>query len=471
MIIKFVIAVLFLRLITLGLYPLTDPTEGRYAEIGRLILQTGDWITPWVEVGVPFWGKPPLSFWSTAVSLQFLGDSAFAARLPHFLMGVLVIWLTWDLLARSVSRRAADLAAAFLTGSVVFFVSAGAVMTDMALALGAALAMRSFWRAMQETGAARRRETYLFFVGLAIGLLAKGPLILVLSLTPIGLWVLYQRRLKEVFTSLPWFSGLLLMVLLSLPWYLLAEMRTPGFIDYFIVGEHWERYLVPGWEGDLYASGRSRPYGTIWMFGLIAALPWTVILPILAWRTRSEPRLEQVTAPRGLVSYLMLWAMLLMLFFTLSSNVLISYVLPALPALAGLGAIWLGGLANVAKVNQSVVTGLVITTACALGFVVYAALGEGEKMSAESVTAACLQEVPEVQQIILHRVTAHSAAFYSAGRAQEIDDIDAVSDSLNRYHAICMVLPPGVVSALPDAMRHGLKEVGVFGKYALLIRR
>jgi len=101
-----VVAAFFVRLVSLGLYPLTDPTEGRYADIGRRIVESGDWVTPWLDKGVPFWGKPPLSIWMTGASLQWLGESAFAARLPHFLAGALILWIVYDLFKRANLAKA-----------------------------------------------------------------------------------------------------------------------------------------------------------------------------------------------------------------------------------------------------------------------------------------------------------------------------------------------------------------------------
>ncbi|MEP4393882.1 phospholipid carrier-dependent glycosyltransferase, partial [Marinobacter sp.] len=74
-------AVLFSRFIGMTLFPFVDTTEPRYAEIARLMAESGDWITPWFEPGVPFWGKPPLSFWAQAASLKIFGLSEFSLRL------------------------------------------------------------------------------------------------------------------------------------------------------------------------------------------------------------------------------------------------------------------------------------------------------------------------------------------------------------------------------------------------------
>ena len=67
---------LLVRIIAMAVVPLADTTEPRYAEIARLMLTTNDWITPWFEPGVPFWGKPPLSFWAQALSFKLFGINA-----------------------------------------------------------------------------------------------------------------------------------------------------------------------------------------------------------------------------------------------------------------------------------------------------------------------------------------------------------------------------------------------------------
>lgn len=280
-----------LRLITLGLYPLSDLTEARYAEIARKMVASGDWITPWYAEGVPFWGKPPLSTWLTAGSMQLFGVNEWAARLPHFVCAALVAWLMWRWL-RLYSARAAQLGLALLIGSVLYFVAAGAVMTDMALLVGLVLAMRGFWFAISRTDGfkAAKRERWLFFVGLGLGLLAKGPVALILAGLPIGLWMLawlflphqssapIGRKLIWLWKRLPWIRGLALTLLIAVPWYALAEWRTPGFLNYFLIGEHWHRFTQPGWSGDLYGTAHVEPRGAIWLFALAAFLPWSLLL-------------------------------------------------------------------------------------------------------------------------------------------------------------------------------------------------
>ncbi|NMS31044.1 ArnT family glycosyltransferase, partial [Vibrio parahaemolyticus] len=82
---------LLLRLISLAAYPLMDTTEARYGEMARLMVETGNWLTPQFDYGVPFWGKPPLFTWMSAYGIELFGLNEFAVRAPHWLAGVATI--------------------------------------------------------------------------------------------------------------------------------------------------------------------------------------------------------------------------------------------------------------------------------------------------------------------------------------------------------------------------------------------
>lgn len=246
----FIVAAGLARLLSFPFYPLMDTTEARYAEIARIMVETGDWVTPWFDYGVPFWGKPPLSFWITAASFKLFGINEFAARFPHWLAGWVVVWIVWTMPALR-DRQEKLYVCALLVGAALFYVSAGMVMTDMALVVGTTLIMRGFWGALFVESSRARQEAWLIFVGLTIGLLAKGPIAIVLSAAPLGLWVLFTGHIKLTWQRIPWVWGLLFCISLTLPWYILAETRTPGFIHYFIIGEHFQRFITPGWKGDL----------------------------------------------------------------------------------------------------------------------------------------------------------------------------------------------------------------------------
>ena len=101
----------------------------------------------------------------------------------------------------------------------------------------------------------------------------QGPLALVLVAAAVLPWSLLPAGRAQA-CALPWIGGTILMLALALPWYVMAEIRTPGFLQYFIVGEHFLRFVDPGWQGDLYGTAHKRPYGGIWLDWLLATMPW-----------------------------------------------------------------------------------------------------------------------------------------------------------------------------------------------------
>src|SRR5690606_21406355 len=99
---------------------------------------------------------------------------------------------------------------------------------------------------------------YGFFIGMSIGLLAKGPLALVLIGGASLAWALWAPEGRKALKAQPWSAGLALMLAISLPWYVAAELKTPGFLRYFLVGEHFLRFVDAGWTGDRYGTAHAR---------------------------------------------------------------------------------------------------------------------------------------------------------------------------------------------------------------------
>lgn len=326
-------SVLGLRLVSMALLPLTDTTEARYGEIARLMAVSGNWITPWFSPGVPFWGKPPLSFWCEALSFNLFGVNEFAARLPSWLVTLATLVPIYALAQACYDERVARRALLVFSTCALAYVLSGAVLTDPFLVLGTTLSMSAFALAPRQPSSIWR---YGFFAGLAIGLLAKGPVALVLTGGALLPWLLWHRRDAGTFLrALPWIRGSLLVAVLTLPWYIAAEIRTPGFLYYFIIGEHFLRFLDPGWNGDLYGTAHIHTYGTIWWYWLVTAAPWSILglgwLIMYLSRRDGRRRLAAVLAEPK-VTYLLAWSLFTLLFFSLAANILWTYVLPALPA-------------------------------------------------------------------------------------------------------------------------------------------
>ncbi|HEY8962225.1 MAG TPA: glycosyltransferase family 39 protein, partial [Luteolibacter sp.] len=275
------------RLVLLGFAPHTDPSEARYAEIARKMVETGDWITPQFDYGVPFWAKPPLSMWMSALGMELFGVNEFGSRIFIFVAALGLLAMVGKFAQRERNAETGWAAALLLLGMPLFYFCSAAVMTDLALAFGTTMAMIGFRLALRDGS---RSWGYGFFIALAIGLLAKGPLALVIAGMPIGLWTLLTGRWKDVWKRLPWMSGTLLMLAIAVPWYVLAERKTPGFLDYFLVGEHWKRFTIKGWGGDKYGKAHPISRGAIWVFWLMETFPWCLGFLALPWRRWREFR-------------------------------------------------------------------------------------------------------------------------------------------------------------------------------------
>jgi 4-amino-4-deoxy-L-arabinose transferase-like glycosyltransferase len=408
------------RLVAMATLPLIDTTEPRYAETARMMMEAGDWITPYFDYNVPFWGKPPLSFWTQALAFKALGVSEFAGRLPSLLVSIGIVWLICCA-ARPIAGRAGALMACIIYGTTALgYAMAGAVLTDPFLTFGTTLSLAALLRVLQGDGG--RHWGYLFFLGMAVGLLAKGPLALVLVLVPTAASLPFDRRGRQSLTRLPWLGGTLLMLGLSLPWYLLAEYKTPGFWDYFIFGEHFKRYVDPGWKGDLYGAAHQRMAGTIWWQWLQASFPWgaaAIVMLGAAIRRHGVGKLSQYLAGPD-KRLLLCWSLWPLVFFTASGNVLWTYVQPALPAFAILFAasVW---REDVPWPSWTTVAAALVPAVMLIGALVLPAQRQLLNTEKDLIAYAQRHAGASCERVVYVGDRPFSARFYSAGTARLVE--------------------------------------------------
>jgi 4-amino-4-deoxy-L-arabinose transferase-like glycosyltransferase len=315
-------------LATLAGRPLFNPDEARYAEIPREMLSGGDWVIPHLN-GLDYIEKPPLQYWATAASYGLLGVSEFSARLYTALTALATIALIGFLAARLSGNGAGWRAAAVLSGMFMFVVLGQLMTLDMSLtfwmsaSLAAFLLAQQAQRARQAPQAQSAERGWMLFAWLAaaLGVLTKG---LVAAAIPAAVLVIYSVCMRDYS---PWRKlhlawGLPLFLAVTVPWHWLAAQRLNDFLQFFLVREHFARYLTP-------IADRHEPW---WFFGwvfLAGTVPWTVpALRVLVtgWRT-----------PRGQFSptvFLWIWVVFICVFFSISDSKLMPYILPAMPALA-----------------------------------------------------------------------------------------------------------------------------------------
>jgi 4-amino-4-deoxy-L-arabinose transferase-like glycosyltransferase len=360
-------------------------------------------------------------------------------------------------------------AAVVLATTPLFFVSAGAVMTDPALVLGTTLSMAGFWHAMTVEGRAARAWGYAFFAGLAVGLLAKGPVGVVLTLAPIGAWIVWKRRVADAWRRLPWITGLALTIAIALPWYVIAERRTPGFLEYFIVGEHWKRFTESGWKGDMFGTAHSRPRGTIWLFAIAFTLPWCGTWLALRRRARGAAAARHGDDFRA---YLWLWMLWPAVFFTAAGNILFTYVLPGMPAFALLvadawrrceGDAWTRRLTTSAALAMPIV--MLVAVALVLPRVGV------ERSNKALVTQYLAKRASDAERLVYVNEAPQSAEFYARGKVVTVpgtaDVARLVADAPRDFFA----LTDEQAQELGAAVESRLAALARFGRYTLFVER
>jgi hypothetical protein len=366
----------------LGAAPLLEPDEGRYTEIPREMLATGDLVTPRLDA-VLYFEKPPLHYWLNAASIRVFGLNEFAARFWSAVFGLLGVLLTWRLGAVVGGRRAGLVAAAVL-GTSPLYVALGRLATlDMTLSFFLTLTLASFWFAHLQ--GERPRAGFWWhgaFLAAALAMLAKGLIGVVIPAAIIVLYLLATARWR-VLARVPWFTGVPLFLVVSAPWHLLAATRNPDFLWFYFVHEHVLRFATP-------IAERHEP---LWYFAAVLTLgcvPWSGLFPsvlrMVRWR-----EVRSALAERPEVTFLLLWFGFVFVFFSASQSKLIPYILPALPPLAVLVGLLVarlreGELGASRLEAGGIVAGGVLTALYGL-FFVWAGFGRIDRLGLGGVTS------------------------------------------------------------------------------------
>lgn len=413
------------RLASLPLYPLFDRTESRYAEIAREIHVTQDWIVPPL-LGEPFWGKPPLSMWAMAAGIEFLGRNELAVRLPAYLVGLLTIWLVWKTGLILGGRYVAAGGALLFCCSPISLFMAGGVMTDPYLGFGMMLAFYGLIARVvppPDRQAGAWRAALLVAVGLGIAVLAKGPIGVVLGGCAFA-GLLAGKAGRDALRAWPWIRTIVLFACVAVPWFLLAEQRTPGFLDYFLVGENFRRYVDSDWAGDRYGTPHTEPYGMIWAHLLLATLAWLPLAWVVLRRERPAVSLRALGRNPGWAAAAG-FALLPLVFFTFSRNILHTYVYPSLAPLALLLSYGIQrGIDHSRTLQTGARTLPLVVCVIALGLLValpfvpsWIWVRQSHRDTVKHVSAPRIVYARELNVI-------YSPIFYSDGRAVGVDGVN-----------------------------------------------
>ncbi len=317
----------------LGGPALWDIDEGNNAACALEMYESGNYITPSFNTKLRV-DKPVLLYWLQVSAYRVFGVNEFAARLPSALASLLTLLVLYELGRRLFDRSAALLAGLVLAGSVSFTAAAHFANPDALLNLCTLGTLWCFWNHYKHEG------WWLLGSGVAsgLGMLAKGPVALVLPLAVTLAFLLWCRQWRRLL-DLRWLGASVVFLLVAAPWYIWVGMETKGeWLSGFFGRHNWDRALAP-------MENHGGPF-YYYLLVLIAGLaPWSVFFGPTAWHTwkelRQTPDSSSPRDPRAVRQFLLCWIAVWFVFFTVVQTKLPNYILPAYPAVALLTASFL----------------------------------------------------------------------------------------------------------------------------------
>ncbi|HTT09964.1 MAG TPA: glycosyltransferase family 39 protein [Burkholderiaceae bacterium] len=306
--------------VTAWIRPLHVPDEGRYTDIARWIVLTGDWLIPRLN-GLPFIQKPPLYFWLEAAGVQLLGTSLIVTRWVSLATALLTVYVVHRFVRTRCGQDAARWSAIILLTSLFFYGAAQFASLDMLVNACITCTILFAIEAAQAPPDRASRLWLAAYAAAAFGVLAKGLIGMVIPGLVFIVWALATRRPRLLLAAIQ-VRGILLLLLITVPWFALVERRMPGFLRFFFIHNHFERYAE---------SGFNNPRGAWYFFALVFALtlPW-----VLGLYHAARAGLAGRGPARDAVLLGLLGSLAVIVFFSIPRSKLPGYVLPAVPALA-----------------------------------------------------------------------------------------------------------------------------------------
>jgi 4-amino-4-deoxy-L-arabinose transferase-like glycosyltransferase len=315
--------VLFWRL---GSASFWDPDEAHYAQTTRELIDSGDFVAPYYN-DQPFFDKPVLFHLLQSIPMRYFGPTEGAARLVPALAALAIIGTTWWLGATLAAADVGLTAALLMTvNPALFALSRYAILDTVFTAFlfgGVALLAVAALRG-------RRRLEYPGYLLIALATLTKGPIALVLTGLTFLIAIAVSADARRRLLGLRWFRGLILIIVVSAPWFLAMLRRFDGaFVQGYVMNENLRLFAEPLYQGQ-------PPWWFYLQLVVVGMLPWTALV---AGRLYDDLRTRRTTeAPDTFEVLLWSWVLAVVLFFSFSSFKLDHYVFPATPALCLIAA-------------------------------------------------------------------------------------------------------------------------------------
>lgn len=347
------IACLVFLFLGIGSYPLLDVDETRYAVMARDLANSFDWNSLQLNM-VPFLEKPPLYFWIVGLSIKAFGSfSAFAVRFPIALLAAFLVFFTYYMGKRIISRKFGVITALILLSSIFFLILSHIAIIDMVLTVFMTSAI--YCALLTHFCSPKQKKFYwwYFYTFIGLGFLAKGILALAIPVTIVFIYNFVTKTAKDMFKPVNILPGLLIFLILVTPWhYTMYKEYGYTFIrEYFLI-HHFARFMNSA------TIGRERPLLYFVPVFLLGFMPWTFVFiasvsngfkKVVDKLKNTEGKItgkitalfEVNTNEQKLMLFSTIYFIVVFLVFSLSSTKLPTYILPAFPAAAFLtGYYW-----------------------------------------------------------------------------------------------------------------------------------
>lgn len=305
----------------LGFYPLINPDEGRYAEIPREMIASGNFITPHLNY-VEYFEKPALQYWITAFFMMIFGQNEFAVRLFSALCALAGIFGTYYLGGKMFGRKTGFLSAVILATSFLYFIIGSLNILDMAVSFFITICLITFY---QFSITNKKYFLYIFYASMAFGTLTKGLIAIVLTMAVIVIYTFITKQYKLLGKMLS-LKGIGIFLLISIPWFYLVCKENADFFYFFFIHEHFLRYLTT-------LHHRYQPFYFFVPCIVLGLFPWTGFLFTSLSLKNIWNKLKN-SSKRNEYIYLCIWFSVIFVFFSLSSSKLVPYIVPCFSPLA-----------------------------------------------------------------------------------------------------------------------------------------
>lgn len=334
----------------LGSYPLLDVDETRYAVMARSMVHSWNWMDLKLNA-VPFLEKPPLYFWLVAASIKFFGHfSAWTVRLPIALCSAFLVFFTYFVGKKVLSRKFGMLSALILLTSVFFLMLSHIAIIDMVLTVFMTSAIYCAFLANFCEENYKKYYWWYFYLFIGLGFLAKGILALAIPVAIVFLYHLITRNLKEIFKPVNLLPGLFLFLVIAVPWHIIMYKHYGyEFIKEYFLIHHFGRLM-----GSQYI-GRERPLLYFVPVFLAGFMPWTLVFIAFVcdgfkklaakfkeaqgtFKEKFLAMLQVSNNEQKLILFFSIFFIVVFALFSSSSTKLPTYILPVFPAAAMLTA-------------------------------------------------------------------------------------------------------------------------------------